>query len=271
MGWGTQNITRQIRRGDWVIGILLGLAAGDRNGGPIRMAVRLAESLVDVGRFDLADIGARYLDWWRKDAFDTGPTAARVFTLLDSGLSFPAAAQQVHIETGEQTAGCNPAHRSAPLAMVSELDTQQLADYAKQEAALTHHHPLSSDVASAVVVICHQLVQGSTWEKAIDSACTGRLPETVKAISKPELGSLKTGGFAPDVLAAAIYFVESSESFNDALKRSLQFAGPANYCPVLVGSIAGARWGMSSINRSLLEHCSILSRVQAVAENLISS
>ncbi len=30
-------------------GILLGLAAGDRNGGPIRMAVRLAESLGECG------------------------------------------------------------------------------------------------------------------------------------------------------------------------------------------------------------------------------
>jgi len=251
-------------------GILLGLAAGDRNGGPIRMALRLAESLAAVGKFDPRDIEARYLDWWRKGAFDTGPTAARVFTLVDSGLSFSAAAQQVHVETGEQTAGCNPAHRSAPLAMMSESDTQQLADYAKQDAKLTHHHPLACDVASAVVVICHQLVQGSSWENATESACTGRLPQTVKAIINSEVGSLMNGGFAPDTLAAAIHFVGSSGSFNAALKRSLQFAGPANYCPVLVGSIAGARWGMSGINRSLLEHCSILSRVQAVAENLTS-
>lgn len=257
-----------MRQNDRAKGILLGLAAGDRNGGPIRMAVRLAESLVDTGKFDLADIGARYLDWWHNDAFDTGPTAARVFTLVDSGLSFPAAAQQVHTETGEQTAGCNPAHRSSPLGMMSQLDIQQLAYYAKQEATLTHHHPLSSDVAAAVVVICHQLVHGATWEKAIDSANTDRLPETVKAISEPNPESLKRGGFAPDVLAAAIYFVESSGSFDDALRRSLQFSGPDNYCPVLVGSIAGARWGMSTINRSLIEHCTILSRVQAVAEQL---
>ena len=251
-------------------GILFGLAAGDRHGGPIRMALRLAESLAAVGRFDLGDIGTRYLDWWRKGAFDTGPTAARVFTLADSGLSFSAAAQQVHVETGEQTAGCNPAHRLAPLAMMSESDTQQLADYAKQDAKLTHHHPLAGDVASAVVVICHQLVQGSSWENATESACTGRFSQTVKAIISSEVGSLMNGGFAPDTLAAAIHFVGSSESFNAALKRSLQFAGPANYCPVLVGSIAGARWGMSGITRSLLEHCSILSRVQAAAENLTS-
>ena len=31
-------------------GVLVGLAAGDKIGGPIRMAVRLAESLVDLRR-----------------------------------------------------------------------------------------------------------------------------------------------------------------------------------------------------------------------------
>ena len=256
------------RKKDRVKGILLGLAAGDRNGGPIQMAVRLAESLVHVGKFDLEDIGARYLDWWHKDAFDTGPTAARVFTLVDSGLSFPVAARQVHIETGEQTAGCNPAHRSAPLAMMSHLNTQQLAEYAMEEATLTHHHPLSGDVAAVVVMICHQLVRGSTWDNAIESACAGRLPETQISMRKPEFNSLNNGGFAPDVLAAAVYFVGTSVSFEDALDAALQFAGPANYCPVLVGSIAGARWGMSSINQSMLEHCTIESRIRAVAESL---
>jgi hypothetical protein len=77
---------------DRVEGILLGLAAGDRNGGPIRIAVRLAESLVERGCVDVVDIAASYLDWWHEGAFDTGPTAARVFTLVDSGLSFHAAA-----------------------------------------------------------------------------------------------------------------------------------------------------------------------------------
>jgi hypothetical protein len=40
-------------------GALLGLAAGDRNGGPIRMAARLAESLRELGWFDPQDIVAR--------------------------------------------------------------------------------------------------------------------------------------------------------------------------------------------------------------------
>jgi ADP-ribosylglycohydrolase len=253
---------------DRVEGILIGLAAGDRNGGPIRMAVRLAESLADRRQVDVDDIGTRYLDWWHEGAFDAGPTAARVFALVDSGLSFYEAAQQVHVETGEQTAGCNPAHRSAPLAMMPDLNVQELADYARKEAMLTHHRPLSGEVAAAVAVICHELVRGGTWPDAVESARAGRRPETQAAMTNLGPDSLNSGGFAPDVLAAAVHFVGSSDTFDAALDASLRFAGPANYCPVLVGSMGGARWGASSIGDRMLKHCDILPRVRLAATNL---
>ena len=67
-------------------GVLVGLAAGDRIGGPIRMAVRLAESLVASGGFNAADILNRYLAWWREGAFDTGPVSDRAFALLAAGM-----------------------------------------------------------------------------------------------------------------------------------------------------------------------------------------
>ncbi len=250
------------------IGILLGLAAGDRNGGPIRMAVRLAESLAERGHVDVEDIGQRYLDWWRAGAFDTGPTAARVLSLVDDGLSFEDASQQVHIEMGQQTAGCNPAHRSSPLAMLPDLDTQALADDAQQEATLTHRHTLSGDVAAAVVVACSQLVRGIPWEDALATASLRRQPETRAAIEHWTTESLSSGGFAPDVLAAAIHFLSINDSFDEALTASLEFAGPANYCPVLVGSIGGARWGAGHIGPRLLAHCEILGRVRLAAGRL---
>ena len=56
-------------------GVLIGLASGDRIGGPIRMAVRLADSLSDCGGFNETDILERYLNWWKAGAFDTGPVS----------------------------------------------------------------------------------------------------------------------------------------------------------------------------------------------------
>ena len=94
---------------DRVAGLLIGLAAGDRIGGPIRMALRVAESLRDCGGLEVADIGRRYVAWWREDGLDTGPTAATVLALAASGATFEEAAVLVHQEVGGLTAGCNPA------------------------------------------------------------------------------------------------------------------------------------------------------------------
>jgi hypothetical protein len=86
-------------------GVLLGLAAGDHNGGPIRMAVRRAETLVELGRFDPADIVARYLRWWREGAFETGPVSGRALEFMAAGMSSYEAPAQVHREFGGRTAG----------------------------------------------------------------------------------------------------------------------------------------------------------------------
>ena len=48
----------------------------------------------------------------------------------------------------------------------------------------------------------------------------------------------------------------------------MAFAGLENYCPMLVGAIAGARWGAEAIPSELTAHCEILDRVQAAADAL---
>ena len=54
-------------------------------------------------------------------------------------------------------------------------------------------------------------------------------------------GSLPTdGGYAPEVLAAAVYFLDKYP-VDVALGAAKAFAGGANYCPVLVGAIGGGR------------------------------
>jgi ADP-ribosylglycohydrolase len=252
-----------------VVGVLLGLAAGDQIGGPIRMALTVAESLCHCAAFDPQEIGERYLRWFRDGAFDTGPTAERVFALGVSGVSFEEASLRVDEESRGMTAGCNPAHRSAPLAMFSAIEDSRLAWAAITEAALTHRNPLAGDVAAAVVVLCRALIRGIDWSTARALASAGRMAETRSAMEVQAPDSLSQAGFAPEALRAAIHFVDISESFADALQRSKSFAGAANYCPVLVGSIAGARWGASKINESLLvRHRSLLPRLLSVATDL---
>jgi ADP-ribosylglycohydrolase len=226
---------------DRVRGVLYGLAAGDRIGGPIRMALRLAESLSERRAFDPADVMARYLSWWRAGGFDTGPVAEEVFSLITAGVPIDEAVRRVHSNRGGLTAGCNPAHRSPPLAMAAFVADEELADAARREALLTHFHRLAGEVAAEAAVLCRRLIRGMAWEEAAADSLHGGER------------ALSAGGFAPEVLRAAAAFVDANDSFTDALAAAASFAGSANYCPVLAGAIAGARWGASAVPPALSE------------------
>ena len=222
------------------------------------MAVRLAASLVACGGFNSADILERYLTWWREGAFDTGPVSQRAFALLAAGMPVQEATAQVHREFGGKTAGCNPVHRSSPLAMLASIADDDLPACAMAEASLTHYDPVAGAVAASVNKLCRWLVRGDAFDVALRQcgACDG------------QEGPGNNGGFAPDVLRAALHFVATSACFAEALDRSMAFAGPANYCPVLVGAIGGARWGASAILQAALAHVEILPRVRATADGL---
>src|SRR5262249_4164033 len=190
------------------------------------------------------------------------------FTLIDAGVPPNDAPARVHAFSAGMTAGCNPAHRSVPLAMAAFLADDRLRQCAAEEAALTHWDPLAGDVAAATVELCRALIRGSSWSDALQSTSAGCTSTTRTALSAPATTSLRSDGFAPAVLQAAIHFVHMHSDFAAALDAALAFAGPANYCPVLVGAIGGARWGASSVPSQYLDHCTILADTQEQAETL---
>jgi ADP-ribosylglycohydrolase len=229
------------------------------------MALRLVRSLIHTGRFDERDVLARYLEWWRTEGFDTGPTAAYVFRAIDSGVPPAEAVTRAQVALRGYTGGCNPAHRSSPLALARFVDDGDLADVATREALLTHFDPISGDVAAAVVTLCRALVHGVDWTSALERAGDGRLIATRDALSESPEAALDRGGYAPNVLRAAVYFVGRADGIESALESSLAFAGRANYSPVLVGAIAGARWGAEAISSRMLSHCSNRAEIEELA------
>ena len=60
--------------------------------------------------------------------------------------------------------------------------------------------------------------------------------------------NLSRGSYCVDVIKASIYFVQNFRSFSAALDASLVLAGSFNFCPVLVGALAGATEGCTTLN-----------------------
>ena len=73
-------------------GCLLGLIAGDDNGGPTAMMMEVLKSFLIEPKVDIERIGSLYLEWFRKDGFDAGLVTNKVLELVDSGMSFKDAA-----------------------------------------------------------------------------------------------------------------------------------------------------------------------------------
>lgn len=255
---------------DKVYGVLLGLAAGDKIGGPIHMALELAESLLEQKAFHPEAIFTRYQSWWNKDGFDTGPIAEQVIQLVNDGIPIAMAAKKVDNFMNGMTAGCNPAHRCAPLALFGNLNDDALPEAAKQEARLTHWNQVAGDVSAAVVILYRALISGASWNESLDRAKAQRLELTQRAFILNDKNNLNSGGFAPEVLKAALYFVNHTDNFSQALDRSIQFAGPSNYCPVLAGAIGGARWGVGEIpEKAFSHHKALLPRIKRIQQAFI--
>lgn len=245
---------------DRAAGILFGLAAGDTIGSSTELALCVAEDLIEKKEsVDTNHIGLRYLEWWRQGGFDDGPVAEAVFSLVDSGLSFTRASWIVHERLGGLTAGSTPAVRCVPLAMFLPLADDQIADFAKADAALTHHSPLAGDVAAAVAMACRMLVRGADWSWALRLAGFGRWKETQSALQGRSTSQhFRNDRYAPDTLGTAVDILNQSHTFLEAFSRALEVTDTGSYCTSLVGALGGARWGSAAIPRRMLNHANKL-------------
>ena len=164
----------------------------------------------------------RYYDWWKTDAFDTGPSFTIVFQKVSQGINIDDASIQVNKELNGSTAGCGPAHRIAPLAAFKKIPTNKLIDYTRQESPITHYHPDAGNCSGVMALLCRHLLEGHSW---IDSKELVKNNNMTKDIwDKIQNANLNSGGYVLDVMHTALHFLDKK----DALKTSLQFAGLSN-------------------------------------------
>ncbi len=225
---------------------LLGQAIGDRIGGPVRMAMMLGHAIADANGLDTTLVLQRYLAWHRTDAFDTGPTWSAVLEDIANGTAPATAVQRVHAGQRGLTAGANTAHRATAIGCAAVIPDAQVADAARTEARLTHWHPDAAESSAATATIVRSMLRGATLEAAVSEAArvTTGLVHTLLSTNTPNRLQLSRGGYAPEVLEAAVYFTRTATDFRDAIGQSIHFAGMSNYCPVLVGAFAALRFGV---------------------------
>ena len=211
--------------------IIEGIQIGDQIGGPTELAKILTDSLTTNKKFDEQDLRQRYLNWWKSDAFDTGPTYASVFNKIDKGMDPKLAVKKVHEEFGFNTAGCGPAHRATPLAGMLAIPTNQLITLAKLEAKITHFDDDAGNGSAIVIMLCRYLLEGNSFEDAENLISNNEILK--ESWVKLQNAKLKPDGYVNNVIFSALYFIKENKTLEDTFK----FAGKANYCPIIYSVI----------------------------------
>lgn len=276
-------------------GVLLGLAVGDKNHGPIQMATMLGESLLNHKKFNSEDYFSLILNWYQNlgtGSDDTGPTCTFVFDeiIKNPKRKVSEVVDEIDKKFKGKTGGVNPAHRGVCLSMYSGISTQELYLLSCEQALLTHKSSYSQLTSFITNYIIRRLIEGVEMEKIInellkmDSFKTDMIFQTLLKSYSIDIQEklIPDDGFSPNVLKATLWFVKkytqgidlNSEKtdlkkiFRNCLEHSFKFAGKANYCPVLVGAIMGAICGSNNIEEDMYSHCLCTEKVLDVSNQL---
>ena len=207
--------------------ILEGVKKGDQIGGPYELSKILANSLQANNGFNKDDLTKRYLEWWKEDAFDTGPTYASVFTNILKGYDHEKAVLKTHQDFDENTAGCGPAHRCMPLAGFIKIPADELIDLARQEAKITHYHEDAGNGSAIVVLLCRYLLEGNNINNACDKIAKNKKLKNIW--KKVENAKLSPDGYIYNVIHSALHFIKNKRT----LEESIKFSGKANYSSIV--------------------------------------
>ncbi|WP_244610721.1 ADP-ribosylglycohydrolase family protein [Microvirga pakistanensis] len=289
---------------DRAVGSLLGLAVGDAlgttlefsdrdtkphhteitGGGPFRlkpgqwtddtaMALALADSLITCGKLDATDLMKRFVRWWEHGAysctgecFDIGNiTRESLERFIKTGNPY---AGPIH----ERSAGNGSLMRVAPVALLALQDEELALEYAREQSRTTHGAPLAVEACALFTLLLREVIESGS--RAVLNRRPWKGHGTIRAIaagewktkSRDEIGS---SGYVVSTLEAALWCVDRTNSFEEALVLAVNLADDADTVGAVTGQLAGALYGASSIPERWLQPLAWREKIEQVALDLL--
>lgn len=262
---------------DMVGGGPFGLGAGQWTD-DTSMALCLAASLLETGRFDAVDQMRRYCRW-RDEGYMS--SNGRCF---DIGNTVGASLQKFSVE-GEPFAGSTDPHsagngsimRLAPIVLFCHPDREKAALYAEASSRTTHGATECLDACRLLaVILCRALDGESKEEVALGSRESFSGEPAIQAIAcgsfttKP-IDEIRGSGYVVESLEAALWCFWQTESFEEAILRAANLGDDADTTAAVCGQIAGAYYGEDGIPEHWLDRLVMWDEIGDMAERLCRS
>jgi ADP-ribosyl-[dinitrogen reductase] hydrolase len=287
-------------------GCLLGLACGDAvgtsvefcergsfppvtdmmGGGPFRlppgawtddtsMALCLASSLAELGRFDAADQMNRFCRWHEEGYLSsTGRCFDIGLTVRGSLARFRQTGDPFSGLTDPRSAGNGCIMRLAPVPMFFHADAAEAMRWAGESSRTTHAAPECIESCQLLAaMICSALAGGTK-----DDILFGHEPECyrcpkVRAIAAGEYrgksdDAISGSGYVIHCLEAAAWCFGQAKSFREAVLLAVNLGDDADTTGAVCGQLAGAFYGEDGIPPAWRARLVMADEIRALADRL---
>ena len=219
------------------------------------MALCLAESLIDQHGMDLADQMRRYLMWRSHGYLSSTGTCFDIGGTVSSQLTrFRQTGEAVDPRPNEDSAANGSLMRLAPVPIFWHGDVAEAAERSGESSRNTHAAQRPVDACRLMGAMVAALIEGRSYEEVSDPGfwVWGELHPQIAAIAAGSFRSkeppeIRGSGFCADALEAALWAVDRSADFRQAVLAAANLGDDADTTAAIAGQLAGARWGYKSI------------------------
>lgn len=254
----------------------------------IALALNLARSLGELGRFEAADVMARHVDWFRSNRRGTGTFTLKVLARVSDGTSpWEDAARLVWEERGpEVSAGNGSVSYCAPLGAAYAHRPRALRRTAPALSALTHHDERCRSACLAVTVAVAAGVRGEPPTVAVQTAITEVLDReggeeleflveavgSARPVDGPDMGfCLFTAAAGLQALLRSADADPGQGTFERELRRVVALGGDTDSNAAVAGALLGATVGAAMLPEAWLRALGGQNELRRAARRLVDT
>lgn len=246
------------------------------------MALCLAESLVECGRFDVRDQMTRYVRWYREGylsstgrCFDIGWTTRLAIEKFErSGEAYAGS-------TDPYTAGNGSLMRLAPVPLFFAENPEEAIRLASQSSRTTHGERRAVDTCRYFAGLIVGCLQGRTKAEILSPHFTPVTGLWEREPLAPEVNGVAAGsfkhrrpedirntGYVVHALEAALWGFYHYDSFDEGVLAVVNLGDDADTVGAIYGQIAGAYYGIDGIREEWRERIAMKETIVDLAREL---
>ncbi|HYK92283.1 MAG TPA: inositol monophosphatase family protein [Acidobacteriota bacterium] len=219
------------------------------------LALMLARSLAESGRFDPRRVIDAYVHWYESDPFDLGRTIGAALGAAAGGRTPSERLRRAHESADSASQANGSLMRVSPLGILGWQRPREAAFHALVDSAFTHPNEVCLEACAVFVRAIAAAVAGSdasnAYQAALDEAHAGNNPAILETLARANHARPEhfpaSRGWVLVALQNAFYQLLHAPNFEEGLVSTVLAGGDTDTNAAVCGALLGATHGREAI------------------------